>query len=87
MRARRRTLCEDVPGDIRQGFDIARTRGVAQSHVFAVKHNAASVEGRSQTFEKQATIAAREKMNGEKKFGLHSTQRPSGPRPPPGTMQ
>ena len=44
--------------------------GVAQSHEFAVKHNAASVEGRSQTFEKQATIAAREKMNGEKEVPL-----------------
>ena len=35
-----------------------------------MKHNAASVEGRSQTFEKQATIAARENMNGEKEVRL-----------------
>ena len=50
-----------------QGFKILRELGgVAQSPEFAVKHNAASVEGRSRTFEKQATIAAREKMNREK---------------------
>ena len=40
--------------------------GVAQSYEFAVKHNAASVEGRSQTFEKQATIAAGENVNRNK---------------------
>jgi hypothetical protein len=40
--------------------------GVAQSYEFAVKHHAPSVEGRSQTFEKQATIAAGENVNRKK---------------------
>ena len=70
-RARRKDALRRRPRGYRQGFEILRELGgVAQSHEFAVKHNAASVEGRSQTFEKQATIAAREKMNGEKEVRL-----------------
>src|ERR1700691_730135 len=67
----KRTFGEDDPANFRERFEISGESGrVAQSLRCAEKDQAAGVERLSQTFEEQATKAARENVDGEKEVGI-----------------